>query len=462
MSAARRTSLRWVLVSRLVSLQALMLSGLVMAMVTGLWAGGYLISLEPEDETIDVIKNALARDQADAIVVRDTAALGQQRAAMPELWFVVRDRSGARISQGNIPPEFARMGDALDDIGQARLGWNIDDPPRPTARMRWVDSAAGRVQILAGAGGTVPWYRLAAAILTLFVGVVLPILAVMTLTTLVATPIVVRRALLGVSDTAAQTERIDTDKRGARIPLDRVPQEIVPLVVAINDALRRLDDGYERRQRFLVDAAHELRTPIAILQIRIESIEPGPYKGRLLEDVRRLAILAEQLLDSERLKHSALPQSDIDLVEVTEHVTSDLAPLAIAAGYEIAYESNVKQAPMSGDRGALERALANLIHNAIEHGGRRGKIVVSVTSSSISVTDQGPGIIPDDRERVFEPFYRINGGSRGAGLGLNLVREIVQLHDGTIDIQEGANGGTRVTMTFRKRHSIRQSEMQPW
>jgi len=201
------------------------------------------------------------------------------------------------------------MGDALDDIGQARLGWNIDDPPRPTARMRWVDSAAGRVQILAGAGGTVPWHRLAAAILTLFVGVVLPILAVMTLTTLVATPIVVRRALLGVSDTAAQTERIDTDKRGARIPLDRVPQEIVPLVVAINDALRRLDDGYERRQRFLVDAAHELRTPIAILQIRIESIEPGPYKGRLLEDVRRLAILAEQLLDSERLKHSACPQT---------------------------------------------------------------------------------------------------------------------------------------------------------
>ena len=455
MSAVRRTSLRWVLVSRLVSLQALLLTGLVVAVMSALWAGGYLLSLDPEDETIDVIEKALARNQANAIIVRDTAALAQRRAAMPELWFVVRDNHGARISQGIVPPEFAHIGDALDGIGQARLGWNIGDAPRGAARIRWVDSAAGRVQILAGSGGTVPWSRLAIAALTLFASVVLPLLAVMTFTTLVATPVVVRRALLGLSDTAAQTEQLDIDKRGARIPLDRVPDEIVPLVVAINDALRRLDDGYERRQRFLVDAAHELRTPIAILQIRIESIEPGPYKSRLLEDVRRLAILAEQLLDSERLKQSAVPRSDIDLVEVTQHVTSDLAPLAIAAGYEIAYESSAERAPMSGDPGALERALANLIHNAIEHGGRRGKIVVSVTTSSISVTDQGPGIVPDDRERVFEPFYRINAGSRGAGLGLNLVREIVQLHDGMVDIQEGSNGGTRVTMTFGKRHPLR-------
>jgi signal transduction histidine kinase len=234
-----------------------------------------------------------------------------------------------------------------------------------------------------------------------------------------------------------------------------VPNEIVPLVVAINDALRRLDEGFDRRQRFLVDAAHELRTPIAILQTRIESTEPGPHTARLIEDVRRLSTLADQLLDTERLKQTAAPQSDIDLVDVAQHVTSDLAPLAIAAGYEIAFESSVKQAPLSGDQGALERALANLIHNAIEYGGRRGKIVVSVTASSVSVTDEGPGIPLNDRERVFEPFYRLNSGSRGAGLGLNLVREIVRLHDGMIDIQDGPNGGTRVTMAFGRRHAQR-------
>jgi signal transduction histidine kinase len=451
MNRIRGKSLRWLLVSRLVGLQALMLTGLVLTIVGVLWGGGYIVSLEPEDEIISVIENAIARDQAGAMIVRDTPALARQRASMPELWFLVRDKKGNRVSQGDVPPEFARIGDALDDVGQARLGWNIDDAPRATARMRWVSSAAGRVQILTGSGGTVPWHRFAAAIATLFLSVVLPILAVMALTTLVATPIVVRRALLGLGHAAAQAKRIDTDKRGARLTLDQVPNEIVPLVVAINDALRRLDDGFDRRQRFLVDAAHELRTPIAILQTRIESTEPGPHTTRLLEDVRRLSTLADQLLDTERLKQTATPQSGIDLVEVAQHVTSELAPLAIAAGYEIAFESSVKQAPLSGDQGALERALANLIHNAIEYGGRRGKIVVSVTASSVSVTDEGPGIPPNDRERVFEPFYRLNSGSRGAGLGLNLVREIVRLHDGMIDIQDGPNGGTRVTMAFGMR-----------
>ncbi|SNT11181.1 Signal transduction histidine kinase [Tardiphaga sp. OK246] len=455
MNRIRGKSLRWLLVSRLVGLQALMLTGLVLTIVGVLWGGGYIVSLEPEDETINVIENAIARDQAGAIILRDTPALARQRARMPELWFLVRDKDGHRVSQGNVPPEFARIGDALDDVGQARLGWNIGDAPRATARMRWVGSAAGRVQILTGSGGTVPWHRVAAAIATLFLSVVLPILAVMALTTLVATPIVVRRALLGLGHAAAQAKRIDTDKRGARLTLDQVPNEIVPLVVAINDALRRLDEGFDRRQRFLVDAAHELRTPIAILQTRIESTEPGPHTTRLIEDVRRLSTLADQLLDTERLKQTAAPQSDIDLVEVAQHVTSDLAPLAIAAGYEIAFESSVKQAPLSGDQGALERALANLIHNAIEYGGRRGKIVVSVTASSVSVTDEGPGIPLNDRERVFEPFYRLNSGSRGAGLGLNLVREIVRLHDGMIDIQDGPNGGTRVTMAFGRRHAQR-------
>lgn len=455
MTHADCKSLRWHLVSRLVVLQALMLTALVLTVIVVLWATGCLVSLEPEDETISVIENALTRDAAGAIAIRETPALVQQRSIMPELWFVVRDKDGHRVSRGNVPPEFARIGDALDQVGQARLGWNLGDPPRPTARMRWIDTTGGRVQILTGSGGIVPWQRLVLAITTIFLSVVVPTCAIMAVTTLIATPMVVRRSLVGLDLTAAEAERIDTDKRGARLTFDQVPKEIVPLVMAINDALRRLDDGFDRRQRFLVDAAHELRTPIAILQTRIESTEPGPHTARLLEDVRRLSTLAEQLLDTERLKQSAAPQSDIDLVEIAQHVTSDLAPLAIAAGYEIAFESSVKQAPMSGDQGALERALANLIHNAIEYGGRRGKIVVSVTASSVSVTDEGPGIPLSDRERVFEPFYRVNSGSRGAGLGLNLVREIVRLHDGMIDIQDGPNGGTHVTMFFGARQSRR-------
>ena len=108
---------------------------------------------------------------------------------------------------------------------------------------------------------------------------------------------------------------------------------------------------------------------------------------------------------------------------------------------------------MRGDAGALERALTNLIQNAIQHGGRKGRIAVQVEPpATIAVTDDGPGIQACDRERVFEPFYRSQGHGRGAGLGLHLVQEIVRRHDGAVAISEGPAGGTCVKMTFKPIH----------
>lgn len=234
------------------------------------------------------------------------------------------------------------------------------------------------------------------------------------------------------------------------MPLDRVPSEIAPLVVAINDALRRLDEGYERRELFLANAAHEIRTPIAILQTRIESFAAGPQTVRLLEDVKRLSTLADQLLDVERLTHAAAPRTQLDLVDVARRVTADLAPLAIAAGYDIGFEDTVDQFTMAGDEGAFERAIANLIQNAIQHGGRNGRITVRVTASEISVLDNGPGVPAADRERVFEPFYRLNGNTRGAGLGLNLVREVARRHGARVVIADAAVGAI-VSIRFAAR-----------
>ena len=201
----------------------------------------------------------------------------------------------------------------------------------------------------------------------------------MTLATLIATPMVVRRTLAGLDRAAAQAEKIDIDGRGARLPLEDVPSEIVPLVSAVNDALRRLDEGYERHKRFLVDAAHELRTPIAILQTRLESLSLGPDAGRVLEDVARLSTLADQLLDLQRVNQQVDRFSDVDIVAIGEKVAADLAPLAIAAGYEISFESAVgARSYVRGDQGSLERALTNLVQNAIQHGGRKGAIAVRV------------------------------------------------------------------------------------
>lgn len=445
MTATPAHSLRWRLVRRLVALQAAMLVLLVLAVVLGLWGGGFLIAPEPSDETIDTLREAVARDANGGLLVRDTPDLARRRRESANFWFVIRDRDGHSVSQGKVPGEFAGIGEALDDIGQARLGWNIGDAQNSTARLKWVDTPAGHLQILAGAGGEVSWRRIGLAVSTFFLGVALPILALMGLATLIATPIVVRRTLAGLDRAAAQAGRIDIDRRGVQLPLEAVPSEIVPLISAVNDALRRLDEGYQRHQRFLADAAHELRTPIAILQTRLESLSLGIDGGRVLEDVARLSMLADQLLDLQRVDRRIDRLSAIDIVAIGKKVTADLAPLAIAAGYDIAFESEALHVHLPGDEGALERALGNLVQNAIQHGGRRGTIAVRVElPATISVCDEGAGIPEHERERVFEPFYRLNSRNGGAGLGLNLVQQIVRLHQGTVEISQRPDGGTCV------------------
>jgi len=299
-------------------------------------------------------------------------------------------------------------------------------------------------------GHRVPLERLLRGTNAVILLVILPNFVVMTLAAVFAIPIVVRHVLAPVDEVAAQAEQIHFEQRGTRLSTESMPLEALPLVKAVNDALGRLDDGYEREQRFLLDAAHELRTPIAILQTRLESLPGGAQKTRLLEDAARLATLAEQLLDLQRLNpHNGTTAVVIDLVAVARRVAVDLAPLAIAAGYELSFDSHVEKLPVIGDQGALERAVANLVQNAIEHGGRRGTITIIVArDGTIDVSDEGQGIPVEHRERIFEPFHRLHPLSRGAGLGLNLARTIVQRHGGEIVALTGKSGGACFRITL--------------
>ena len=154
----------------------------------------------------------------------------------------------------------------------------------------------------------------------------------------------VRGALSGLGHAAAEAERIDIDKRGVQLPLKDVPTEVAPLVKAVNAALARLDAGYERHKRFLTDAAHELRTPVAILNTRLAALPATPERARLLQDAARLSTLADQLLDLQRLDRQAEHFAPVDL-DGWWRATSvvDLAPMAFAAGYEMSFEPAAEQ-----------------------------------------------------------------------------------------------------------------------
>jgi signal transduction histidine kinase len=442
MAGAKPHSLKWRLVRRLVLLQAVMLTLFVVLVICTLWYTGIIGSIDPEDSTINALRDTIVRNADGSLFVRETPALSRERATNPGFWFVVRDMQGRFLSQGNVPPEYRRIGDTLRDIGQARFGWNLGDPPRPTARFKRVATNAGMMQILSGTGGSVPMSLYFSVLGTIFATIILPGIVVMALTTLLVTPFVVRRAHASLGQVAAKAEQINIDERGTRLPLDGVPSEVTPLVTAVNNALGRLDDGYERHKRFLLDAAHELRTPIAILQTRLDSLPTNPTNRRLLEDVARLGILAEQLLDLQRLSQNGAQFAAVDLVALGRRVAADLAPLAIAAGYAMSFEPELTALTISADEAALERAVINLVQNAIQHGGRKGTITIRVkASAAILVEDEGPGVPPEQRGRIFEPFHRLHQRDRGVGLGLNLVQEIVQLHQAQVIVSEAPGGG---------------------
>ncbi|APG11695.1 two-component sensor histidine kinase [Bradyrhizobium japonicum] len=442
-----RSRLSW----RLLSLQAALFVALVVVIIGALCATGFVLVQRDEDRVIDVVQSALARDAAGGLTLRPTAELKALREEAPDLWLLVRDRQGHSLSEGPVPAEFAGIGGALDQISQARLGWQLfeDDPRKPAARLKRIDTAAGNVQVITATQGKLSGAKAVFTTSLVLLGIALPGLLLMGTATFIATPMVVQRAFRGLDATADQARRIDIHQRGARLSVEQIPLEVVPLVAAVNDALARLDQGYARHKRFVADAAHELRTPIAILNTRLESLPSGPDKTRLIEDAARLATLAEQLLDIQRLDRCGHPFVPVDLVSVAQGVAADLAPLAIAAGYELSFDAPAARIDVLGDAAALERALTNLVQNAIKHGPRRGTIVIRVSRpASIEVTDEGAGIPADQRELIFEPFYRLTPLDRGAGLGLNMVHEIMLLHGGHVSVLDGPNGGACFRMTL--------------
>jgi signal transduction histidine kinase len=223
--------------------------------------------------------------------------------------------------------------------------------------------------------------------------------------------------------------------------------ELLALTTTINAALIRIEDGVAKQRLYAANAAHELRTPVAILAIHIDSLPETPLKAKLQLDAVRIGTLVEQLVTVARLGQNALVMDDeIDLVAIARAVIADRAPIAFRNGRELAFETERGSMKLRGNAAALSSAIGNVIDNAIRAEPESGTVLVRLSEHGyLDVIDHGGGISPEDIPLVFEPFWRKSEQTSGTGLGLAIVREISERHGIRVAVHATQGGGA----TFR-------------
>ncbi len=268
-------------------------------------------------------------------------------------------------------------------------------------------------------------------------------------------------ALAPVNEVTDALARIGPRDLRQRLPLPRVHDEAGQLIAAINQLLERLELASAAQQRFVSEAAHELRTPLAVLRSGLEVTLQRPRGAeesraaleQAMGEVERLCAIAEDLLALARLDaEPAVESMPVDLSEVAAQASAMARTLAEARHQEFAQEFAIdahKRIVVRGSAGDLRRVMLNLLDNAVKFTPERGKIEIGVTTNGstalVSVRDSGPGIDPRDIDHIFDPFYRSRtANDAGSGLGLALSHEIVRRHGGDIQAANRATGGCEI------------------
>lgn len=339
----------------------------------------------------------------------------------------------------------------MDSIGNGISAYSDIDGGEPGAFDPQSENLDNEVTIIVSGAqqsfGTTNWYITAAV--TLLGGVLAYFVS--------------GRALKPLRSFAAQVENVQPNNLAdAQISEDVLP-EFKQFSKSFNSMIKRLDEGFSAQRQFTGNAAHELRTPLALTQAQIELFaaehpdvqpETAEFLKLLQEQTERMSQMTKTLLEMSELR--SVPCNDrIDLAPMIEEIITDLEPIAEEKGIALNYDGN---GTMIGSDTLIYRLIFNLTENAIRYNRTNAQVHISVCDNgdkiSIRVRDNGHGIPEQYRESIFQPFFRIDKSrSRahgGVGLGLSLVWEIVLLHKGAIKIEESSDKGTVMLVTLPK------------
>lgn len=281
----------------------------------------------------------------------------------------------------------------------------------------------------------------------------------------VCTYFLTKKALTPLQKLTSEVSQIQAQNLSTQLPVPNSKDEIAQLTSSFNEMLTRLDNAFSTQKQFSANAAHELRTPLAVLQTNLEVFEkkqkPEMIEYRQLftmikEQTARLSQLVGTLLDMTNLK--SVPRTDqVSLEELVDEVFCDLDPIAEKAGISIHFNDSSNQdlhTDVTGSYVLLYRAVYNLVENAIKYNRPHGSVSVSVKQENgqamVLVTDTGIGISPENQKKIFDPFFRVDKSrSRamgGAGLGLALVDSIAKEHRGTVKVLESSSAGSTIVL----------------
>jgi signal transduction histidine kinase len=277
--------------------------------------------------------------------------------------------------------------------------------------------------------------------------ITLPILLILLITDIA----IFRRALQPLRLASEIAENIGPARPGLRLPTDEIPQEVRPLVAAVNQGLDRLEEAFRVQRDFTADAAHELRTPLSVLRTRLDLLKDRDAIKALQRDVDGMAHVVSQLLEIAELDSFVVdPQESADLSSVAADIAEFVAPLALAQGKDIALSGATEPVWVKGNSEMLGRALRNLAENAINHtaAGSTVEFVVD-RDGAVSVLDSGPGISDEERNLIFQRFWRRDRRKAGSsGLGLSIVQRVAELNSATVTVENRRPTGACFSLRF--------------
>jgi signal transduction histidine kinase len=278
--------------------------------------------------------------------------------------------------------------------------------------------------------------------------VVIPILAML----LGIDFVIFGNALQPLAAASKLAQRIGPARTDLRLPEAEMPRDVLPLVRAVNGALDRLEQGFTAQREFVADAAHELRTPLAILRAEVEAHAHRQGAPGLLADIDSMTRIVGQLIDTAESDTLAIGPDDVaDLQSICADVASFMAPVAVAQDKSVAVTGSTGPVWVEGNAQALFLAIRNLVENAITHTpiGTTADIAVA-DDGSVLVSDDGPGVPAEQRELIFQRFWRGDRRRAGsAGLGLSIVARVVNAHGGSVTVRGVAGRGATFVLQLR-------------